>query len=583
MRGVSILIILLLILGSSPLASARAVSEPTQRDVFLYEYFSQVLVRLDYSLRYALMNESYSLKLANLTLNELELIRDESLYYQERGVNSTVMRVIPPFYDFASETLILVQLVLEFHENPSPALASGILSTLEDMRRTLTVIEHTKLRNGTRVLVFNTAKIRKHLAEIRKLVSSTPPEQEGFFIGVSDDTPVLNKTVRIFGSCPGNSSVTIIIRGGNSTNLLLVRPSNGLFTTLYRFAEPGRYLIYAVQGKERSNSVMVMVRKIPTSFIVSDSYSAFLNDTIHLSGRLVDYYGRPLAGRRIIVGNVTLLTGKDGGFSRDYFSPVATSFRIVLRFEGDATHAGTSKAVTLSFTRYPVSITLDGPTEVIRGKGASFTGTVDPALPFPIIVYVAGGEYIRLTPDNGTFSFELRPNETGEFEVYAVFPGNERYEKARSNLIILKVVPPEDMRPRYVAIALLTLLMIGGFVLLRKRKGRDKASSRKKPRPEVVMEEENVPVVTDKKLEIPGDIGEAYTLLRRRLKEALGISESMTPREVLSFLRDWELYPYLETVTKLHEKAVYGEIPLSESETAEFIESMEILLGGVAA
>ncbi len=583
MRRVSILIILILIIGSVPLASGKAVPEPTQRDVFLYQYFSQVLVRFDYSLRYALVNESYSLKLANLTLRELELIKDESLYYQEKGMNSTVMRVIPPFYDFASETVVLVQLVLEFHENPTPALASGILSTVDDMERTLDAIDLIKLRNGTKVLTFNTAKIRTHLEAVRKLVSNVPPEQGGFVIGVFDDNPILHQTVTIFGSCPGNSSVTVVIEGDGSTSLLLVNPRNGLFSVSYRFDELGRYRIYAVQGNERSNNVTVKVRKIPTSFIVDDSYSAFLNHTVHLSGRLVDYYGNPLGGREITVGNATLTTGSDGGFSRDYFSPVATSFKVTLRFEGDATHAGTVRVVEVTFTTYPVSITLDGPAEVVLGKTAAFAGTVDPALPFPITIYVDGKEYLRLTPDNGTFSFELRPDEAGEFEVYASFPGNERYGKAKSNVIKLKVVPPEDMRPRYIAIALLALLMVGGFVLLERRKGRGRAPVRKKPGTGATPGEEKSSVGPGTEFEIPEDVGEAYTLLRERLREALGISESMTPREVLGVLRDWELYPYLETVTRLHEKAVYGEMPLSESETAEFVKAMENLLRGVSA
>ncbi|ASJ07631.1 hypothetical protein A3L08_02980 [Thermococcus pacificus] len=581
MRKVSILIILILIIGSVPLASGKAVQEPTQRDVFLYQYFSQVLVRFDYSLRYALVNENYSLKLANLTLSELELIKDESLYYQEKGVNSTVMRVIPPFYDFASEMVVLVQLVLEFHENPTPALASGILSTVDDMERTLDVIEGIRLMNGTEVLTFNTAKVRTHLAAIRKLVSNLPPGQGDFVIGVSDDSPILHQTITIFGSCPGNSSVTVVIEGGNSTSLLLVNSRNGLFSTNYRFDELGTYRIYAVQGGERSNNVTVTVRRIPTSFIVDDSYSAFLNSTVHLSGRLVDYYGNPLGGRKITVGNSTLTTGSDGGFSKGYFSPVATSFKVTLRFGGDATHAATMKEVIVRFTRYPVSITLDGPSEVVLGKTAVFTGTVDPALPFPITVYVAGKEYLRLTPDNGTFSFELKPNETGEFEVYASFSGNERYEKAKSNVVVLKVVPPENMMLRYIAIALLALLMVA-LILLERRKEGDKAPARKKPEPDVVPGEEKVPIKAETEFKIPEDVGEAYTLLRERLREALGVSESMTPREVLRALRDWELYPYLETVTKLHEKAVYGEMPLSEGETAEFVNAMENLLRGVS-
>ncbi|WP_297465089.1 DUF4129 domain-containing protein [Thermococcus sp.] len=575
MRRVLVLIILALILGSLPVSSAKGVPEPERRDVFLYQYFSRVLVRLDYSLRYALVGDNYSLQLANLTLGELQLIMDESLYYRERGVNATVMEVIPPFYDLASETVILVRLLLEFRENPTPALASGILTTVGEMERTLDSIDLMKLRNGTKVLTFNTARLRLRLEEIRKLISEVPGEPEGFVLGVSDRSPILNQTVTIFGSCPGNSSVTVVVEGINSTHLILVYPKNGLFSTGYRFERPGNYTVYAVQGEERSNSVRVTARKIPSLFVVSDLYTSFLNGTVNLSGRLVDHYGNPLAGRRITVGNATLLTGSDGGFWRVYFSPVATSFRVLLRFNGDSIHAGTARKVTVKFERYPVSITLEGPQEVVLGKAATFTGTVEPSL--PVEVYVNGTRYATLTPENGTFSFRLRPNGTGEFEVYAAFPGNERYEKARSNVVVLKVIPPEDRTLRYVAIGLLSLLLVAFAVL-----GTRGARGGKTSSPQEVIVERS-PSGGEIVPEIPGDVGEAYDLLRRRLRDAMGIGESLTPREVLKVLADWELYPRLETVTKLHEKAVYGGMPLSDEEMESFMKAMEKLLRGVEA
>lgn len=582
MKSVSILIILFLIIGSVPLVSGKAVHEPTQRDVFLYQYFSRVLVRFDHSLRYAIVSDNYSLKLANLTLSELELIKDESLYYQEKGVNSTVMRVIPPFYDFASETVILVQLLLKFHENPTTALASGVLSTIDEMERTLDAIDLIRLKNGTKVLTFNTTKVRTHLEAIRKLVSNTLPEQGGFIIGVSESTPILHQTVTIFGSCPTNSSVTVVIEGNNTTSLIIVNPHNGLFSTNYKFDELGVYKIYAIRGSERSNNITVTVRKIPTTFIVDDSYSAILNHTLHLSGKLVDYYGKPLMGRDITVDNTTLTTGSGGNFSKDYFSPVATRFNVTLRFKGDATHTGTVRIVEVTFIKCPLSITLTGPTEVTLRKTAFFTGTIVPPLPFPITVYVAGKKYLTLTPDNGTFTFELKPNETGEFKVYAAFPGNERYEEAKSNVIVLRVLPAEDTTLRYAVIALLALLMIGSFILLERRKGDGKSPARKRSQLKVASGKERVPGKAEMEMKIPEDIGEAYALLRESLNEALGISESMTPREVLKVLKDWDLYPYLEIVTKLHERAVYGERPLSKEEVIEFREALKSLLRGVS-
>ncbi len=575
MKRVSILIILILIIGSSPLVTGKAVSRPTQRDVFLHQYFSQILVRLDYSLRYALLGNDYSIRLANQTLSDLEMIREESLYYKEKGVNSTVMGVIPPFYDLAKENLILVQLLLKFQKNSTPSLASGILGTVAEMEKTLNRIGELKLMNGTKVLTFNTTRVRAHLREIKKLASKKFSNKKGFVIGVSDIRPILNQSVTVFGSCPGNSSVTVVIEGGNSTYLLPINPHGGLFSVTYTFDELGTYRVYAVQGERRSNNVTVTVRRIPTSFIIGGVYTAFLNTTLHLSGKLVDYYGNPLAGKEITIGNTTLITGRHGDFSMDYSSPAPKILKVTLEFRGDKTHEGTSKVVTIKFTRYPVTIVLDGPDEVTLGDTATFVGKVNPSL--PITVYVSGRKYLTLFPKNGTFSFELRPNATGEFKVYALFTGNEKYDKALSNEVVLTVLPPENRAIRYGAIALLALAIAGGFFLRERR--REKITKR---RTEGKLEPFKEETTEGAEFRIPEDIGEAYMLLREKLKETFGISESMTPREVMRTLKGWELYPHLERVILLHEKAIYGGSQLNEGELLEFKEAMESLLGGVS-
>ena len=56
----------------------------------------------------------------------------------------------------------------------------------------------------------------------------------------------------------------------------------------------------------------------------------------------------------------------------------------------------------------------------------------------------------------------------------------------------------------------------------------------------------------------------------------------MTPREVLKTLKEWELYPHLERVTVIHEKAIYSESPLDEWELLEFREALENILRGVS-
>ena len=584
MRRIAVLIIIIVIIGSLPPTTGRAVKNPTQRDVFLYEYFSQVLTRFEYSLKYAVLNESYSTTLAQETLQELELLHQESLYYQERGVNATVMRVLPPFYEFSKQLVVLTNLMLKFQSTKDPALAAGILGTVEKMESLLDSIEAMKLRNGEEVLVFDTSGVRKRLNEIKAMISTMQrtgkyngvevPKIRELTLRVSDGNPIINETVTIFGTAPLNETVTITITKGDLIVILPVTPSNGFFSTTYRFEKLGVYEVYATQGNETSNTVNVTVRKIPTLFVVDGTYSAFINRTIELRGKLVDYYGRFLGGRNVSIGNSTVVTGPDGGFSRRYFSDRAKTIEVTLTFTGDEIHEGTSKTVTLIFKKYPVSISLEGPSEITLGENATFEGTVTPSLEAPLDVYINGSPAFKVTPSNGTFSFTIKPKEAGSLRIHVEYPGSEFYEGASSNVLVLTVIPQESMFPRYIAIALLAVALMATAIVMRRR--RETGS--------VATVEEVTPVeqadLVEETIQVPADVGEAYKLLRAKLKEMFGISESLTPREALKTLSEWELYPVLERVTLLHEKAVYGSVKLSEEELREFREAVERLSRG---
>ncbi|AEK73102.1 hypothetical protein GQS_06020 [Thermococcus sp. 4557] len=576
MRRAALLIIAFIIIGSLPPTAGKAVEAPTQRDVFLYDYFSQVLTRFEYSLRYALANESYSLTLANTTFQELELLHEESLYYGEKGVNLTVMHVLPPFYEFSKQLMILDELTLQFQTGGDPELAAGILGTAGKMEALLDAIEGMKLRNGTEVLVFDTSGVRKRLEEIKALASKVPQTGE-FTLGVSDRNPMLNGTVTIFGTCPLNGTVTIVITDGSSTALLAVMPSNGFFSKEYRFEELGTYEIYATQGGERSNTVSVTVGKISTAFVVDGTYSTFINGTIELRGKLVDYYGRPLGERNVSIGNSTVVTGPDGDFSRRYRLNRAGTIKVTLTFGGDEVHEGTSRVVTLVFRKYPVSIGLDGPTETAPGKEVAFEGTIDPALEVPLTVYINGSPAFNVTPSNGTFSFTITPEKPGTLEIHVEFPGSDVYAGASSNVIVLAVIPPESMAARYLVIGVLTVALVAAVIVMRKREetgGGGRGTSHQTP------SRDEGPAPMGEPVYVPDDVGEAYRLLRRRLRDAFGVGENLTPREALRALEGWKLYPVLERVTLLHEKAVYGEVELGEDEIREFREGVEKLLGG---
>ena len=574
MKRVAITIILLTLIITLPIASARGVSEPTQRDVFIYHYFSEVLIRFEYSLKYAAMNNTYSVELANMTLAELTEINQQAIYYREKGIDSPVMEVIPPFYGFAEELLALTNMTILFQRYPTLAFATGIQKTIAKMEGQLAEIKGLRLRNGTKVLKFNVGGVEKQLNAIEELVSNTSLTRD-FEIGVSNANPILRQNITIFGSSPWNDTILLTIKGRNGTTVLPIKPSDrGDFSLSYSFSRPGNYTLYATHGANRSNTVKVRVRKIPTSFIIPDTCSALIGHTLTLAGVLADRYGETLAGREISVNNRTEVTNGTGGFSIEYFSRTATEFTVVLRFRGDDEHSPTTKTVRVVFTKYPVAITLHGPSRATVGKAATFRGNVTIPGRAVLEVYVNGKKNLTVVSRNGGFSFRLTPEKRGRFKVYVAFEGNEEYQKALSNAVVLEAVPPANPLIRYVELALVALLLVGVVVA-----GRRRAARVENPEP---IAERTKGGSAEERRGVPSDVGEAYTLLRSLLSRKLGISESLTPREALEALRDWELYPELEKATLLHEKAVYGGAALTPEEAAEFKWAVENIMRGLA-
>ncbi|WP_054840625.1 hypothetical protein [Thermococcus peptonophilus] len=222
MKGTTVAALLIvLIIGSSPFIAARGVQKPVPpRDEFLYTYFSQVLERFGDSLKYTLNGDPYGLTLANTTLYELDLLREEIIYYQSRGgVNGKASEVLPPpFYSFSRNLVILDELMLEYYNTSDPALVVGIRNTARDMESILREIENITLLNGDEVLRFDTRKVDSYLRRVIETVSSRKPRITNLTLSVTDNRPILNETVTFFGGAtPENGTLTLIIAGGRTS------------------------------------------------------------------------------------------------------------------------------------------------------------------------------------------------------------------------------------------------------------------------------------------------------------------------------------------------------------------------------
>ncbi|ASJ01659.1 Ig-like domain-containing protein [Thermococcus gorgonarius] len=592
-KFLTVVIIVLLIL---PPAGARGVEKPVPHDEFLYQYFSHTLEKFAYSLRYTYYEgNDYGLTLAENTRSELLQIMMEGKIYREKGIKARVFEVLPPFYNFSVELVTLDRLLLSFQENnQSPGLAMGIVNIITRMNGYIEEIKSMELYNGTEILRFDTGEVEKYLNEIRtaaeKILNQTfevptqPQNQNqtqnqiriiGLSLYVTNKNPIVNQSVTFFGTAPLNESVAIIILDENGLERGIVVPvSRHFFTLSYRFTNPGKYFVKAVQGNLSTEWLEIDVRKIPTYFLITSPTSAIVNTTLTLKAVLVDYYSNPLPEREITVNGTPFITDSNGTVAFDLKSSREASFQITLEFQGDEFHEGTSKVVTAEFTRIPTTITITGPGTVEAGKTFEIRGSISPAINSTVEIYVNDQPYAIVNSTNGLFSVNMTHETVETLKIYAVFNGTELYLPSKSNVLLVSVVAVEDNLLRYLAV----ILIVAGLVtysqrdrLFRKRTRHEEAPEGTEALPEPSQE-------TPAKLEIPKDVGEAYSLIRDLLFRRMGIPKNLTPRETLEKLKGWEGYESLKTLTSIHEKAVYKKETPTKAELQAFKKAAEAVI-----
>ena len=570
-------LILLLVL---PSVGARGVEKPVPHDEFLYEYFSHTLKKFAYSLEYTYEGNDYGLTLAENTRDDLLRIMREGRVYQERGIHARVFDVLPPFYNFSVELITLDRLLLNSQEsNDSFALATGIIGTIEQMRKPLEEIKSIELYNGTKVLKFDTGKVEKYLNDIQRMAEATLNQAKSNHTGltplslyVTNREPIVNQTVTFFGTAPANGSVEMIIRNNSSEMDFILPVSRNFFTMSYRFERPGKYFVRAVQGNLSTEWVGINVRKVPTYFIILSPTSAVINTTLEFRAALVDYYSKPLPNREITINGTPFITDPNGTVSLNITGPKEESLALTLEFKGDELHGGAVKRVTIEFTRIPTSITITGPGTVEVGRAFEVKGYTTPAINSTLEVYVNDELYALVNSSEGTFSLNITYDRPETIKVYALFKGTGLYLPSKSNVLLVSVMPAESNPWRY----LMALLIVIGLLAYHQR-GRliRKPEKRSQFRTPDGMETRGKVKGKAIEIEIPEDAGKAYSLVRELLSKRTGIPKHLTPRETLEKMRDWEGYGNLKTLTLLHEKSVYGKEELNEDELRAFRKAVE--------
>lgn len=372
-----------------------------------------------------------------------------------------------------------------------------------------------------------------------------------FSIFVSKESPMVTENVTIFGYAPNMSSVIVVINGTNRTPRLV----NGTFSLVYSFPKVGLYEVYAVginsSGSFSSNVLRINVTRISTRIIAEEER----DENVTVSGYLLDYWGRGVPGARleiVIDNDVYPAVTDDMGFFNITVNVTSEENATVL-FGGTPLYGPSNMTLILipAKLRPIIRLVYRGGT-VKAGEPVTIRGEVSPAVSIPIVIYVDDSPYTTVTA-RGNFSFKVRLGE-GTHKVYAYFRGNSELSASKSNVIQITATPVSYVERLFLLIAF-SLLAGVGYLLMGRRKGLPVSEER--------VEEKKEPTESD---EPPSDVLAAYRIVYRVLRRVYSLPPSITPREMLSRLRNRSFYRDLAELTSMHEKRLYARVRFQLSE-----------------
>jgi len=346
---------------------------------------------------------------------------------------------------------------------------------------------------------------------------------------------------------------------------------------VYSFDTVGKYEVFASGVKngsvEKSNTLVLNVLKIPTKIVLSSEGSAYINESMRVSGALLDYYGRPLKGEEVFGEfdgeRFALSTLSDGSFSFNVTSDESGKKLLNVTYPGNEIYAGSSASLGLVFLKYPVKITIKTEKNKFKiGEEVKISGIVSGVRrEIPVIIYVDDEPYTELYAIRD-FKVKVTFNETGEHRIYARFPGNDYYEAANSNMITLKIV--EFSLFEILLIILIAGLLFGiGFLGYKiYRKGREGVTDEEFLTLLKVMEEAEKMGEAKRKLK---SLRQMYREIYYKLIKHYNLKPSLTPRELVNRLRKENFAYHLEKATGLYEKHFYGKKVLRRSDVLDYL------------
>ncbi len=580
MRKILALIALIALISQVEARHERfALSE--RSDEWLHNFFNKFLKDFESCLRSISKSEIMANESREI-VESLETVKIEIEFYRSRGIETNASIAIEPFLSFSKNLAILAEAQQDFlneiknlkeGKGDYQLVAMAILKakdSIEEMRNALEEIDSVVFY-GTEPLHFNTSAIRELLDEIEELFDlyeglSKAYEVDGIWVFVSKQHAVLFERIRIW----------IYARNVTPTDLFIDEMRFEPREMEYSFETLGKHFIYAkgIKGNEivKSNVVEINVIKIPTYIFLSSSL-AFIGEEAEVNGLIQDYYGAKMSVplNLFIDGEKLLLESKDGIFSLKIKRDYECSVKVEAFYEGNETHEKAYAEEIVQFLRFPVWIRLESDRQRVSvGEEVLFNGTISESLPIEIIV---NSEKILNFNAKKNFSFSLNFSAPGLYEVYARFPGDELRRPAESNRIKIAVFEPLLQKNHLILVILLSLLLLSAFAIEKLGKRRAKQEARA----------EIKALIAKEKSEESKESGErSLEALFKELFEALvkkfGLKKSLTPRELLIELRNWNFADKLREIVELHEKFAYAGIKLSREEEERFFKlSMEMI------
>ena len=225
--------------------------------------------------------------------------------------------------------------------------------------------------------------------------------------------------------------------------------SDGVATYSYTPSSTGLYEFKAVLDNTVSNVVSKQVSLIPTEVSIDGKSWAYVDDTVNITGVLLDYHETPLSSKTVkLLDNGTVLatttTNSSGEYSFTLDTSTAGTFNLQTSFQASGYYdACKSEIISVRVLKMPVNFYLES-TRASNTNTFTITGTITDKNDAPVANEQL--EYIHraivlgtvTSNSNGEFSFNVHiSNRKGVEQVFVGVAWNSRKYQRSDNVSVL--------------------------------------------------------------------------------------------------------------------------------------------------